>query len=214
MLELGNPDREKVREALHCQGWTIIRVGSLTINQLIQLCTDLIGESPLGYDGKEDCRGVNRIGCGQSRYLSDGKEAISLHSEEYHLAIPLRWLFLYCNQKAEIGGASWFVDFQTIAKRLDPGGEAFIRYRRLNDGWTDWLPLWNADRISFATPQINRDVEVRNLPGGMEKLLDACRNQTRETILETGDLIALDNARMLHGRANYSGERCFWRIAY
>jgi alpha-ketoglutarate-dependent taurine dioxygenase len=161
----------------------------------------------------------------------DNAQRHSLHADgygRYGAAYP-DYVFLLCERAAEVGGASFVVDFVRLVDdlRSDPSNRElteFLWHEPVEQCSPEGV-LWRAPvaRVSSGGRRsviCNDKQKITDATADQERLLGDWKRvvaQAEETaprfLLRRGDLLCLDNYRVAHGRDPYEGdERLLHRV--
>lgn len=154
---------------------------------------------------------------------------LTAHTDNpYRMPVP-QVQFLHCLVNDAEGGASTLVDGLATHLRLaelDPAGHTALltvpvtfRYQYEDeilvdrsplietDHWGNFVGIRNSDRLDFVAPvEIDTLSEFYRARKTLRKLVND-ENRKALFVLAPGDLLMMDNRRLLHGRTAYSLER-------
>lgn len=158
-------------------------------------------------------RGVQRVQAAVSPVLdrfgkllkSAGHAEFALHTDESFFDRPARFVLLHCWQPAPAGGVTRIADSRAIAGSVD----------RIE--WIAWtqlrLPYPCGDRCSLDDGLLRFNAaECSSAPLApvqrywLGRFAESAQQLAIELALAGGDLIALDNHRMLHGRTAFHSD--------
>lgn len=131
---------------------------------------------------------------------------IPFHSEDP----KAKYLLWYCISQAEQGGETELLDFQYVVKNLPPS--TLVDLRRLNC----WLKDPPKNRIKTPILQKTNDKELDRIYYVPWAVVSENRQVTRLQLaiseapkvkfrMEQGDIVVLDNHRILHSRRSFRG---------
>lgn len=188
MERLDHIDSAAIRLSLDAEGFAVMHVGGSPSALVV---ANMLGEV-------RESRAISLIEGSQRFIHSNGP--VPFHSEDPDISL-LAW---HCISPADRGGETLLLDGQTLAKSLprrarrsletihcphrNPLGHPIITEEG-NWYYIPWSVAMNADQSSL--------VVLRNA-------IDSAMPLT--ILLKTGDLLIVDNRRMLHGRNAYIGE--------
>lgn len=144
---------------------------------------------------------------------SAGHGEFALHSDESFLAQPARFVLLHCWRPAATGGRSAIADSRVIAASV--GRVEWIAWTQLR------LPYPCGERCSLEDGVVRfnaAECAAAALTPVQRHWLDrfaaSARRVAIELTLAPGDLLLLDNQRMLHGRSGFdpAGGRLLKRL--
>lgn len=213
------------KNQLYNNGYTHIHINpNIDINTVRDTLTTIFGLPMIDQSGEEIATINYKLG---GQYFAKTNLTQPLHTDNGHTTNAPRILVLYCQHSSKIGGESILVSFEQI-------------YNALNTEWSGQLEdLFDKDAIKV----LNVDAEIsKNILFNLDdnrvgityspilKKLEAsdsvCKkfnlitqfvhnpaNQIRFKLVE-GDLLIVDNARMLHSRAKFPADanRLIYRI--
>ena len=164
----------------------------------------------------------------QPRTFADLPEAAPPHTDDAFRPFPPGLLMLECVQASTEGGASLFIDGFSMVARLraedEPSVELLsrlpLRFYRSHPGEHDFLSygrLINLDHEghlagvrlalhNIGPPNLSPD-QVEPFYAALRRLVTCARDPQLRLVrrLEAGDLVILDNERVLHGRETFTG---------
>lgn len=144
---------------------------------------------------------------------SAGHGEFALHTDESFLARPARFVLLHCWQPAAAGGRSAIADARAIAASVER--VEWIAWTQLR------LPYPCGDRCSLEAGAVRFNAaECAAAPltpvqqHWLARFAESARRVAIELTLAPGDLLLLDNQRMLHGRSAFdaAGGRLLKRL--
>ena len=134
--------------------------------------------------------------------LSAGDGEFPLHTDESFLDQPARFVLLHCWQPAATGGTNHIADVRAIAARVDR--VEWIAWTQLR------LPYPCGDRCAFDAGVLRlnpTECTAAALSSQQRTWLGrfsaSAQRAAAELALASGDLLLLDNHRMLHGRTAF-----------
>jgi hypothetical protein len=195
---------------LQTSGWTSASLGSEAVPilpQIVAYVASLLG-TPVAGRGKAKIESISPRDQAGSRpsTLSRrfGYAALPLHSDTAHWTTPCRYVVLACAKPGRIETPTVLLDTKALTLTDDDRALAQSACFMVRNG-----------RRSFYASIMNRSLSlIRIDPGCMEPLdesaavamnifsYEKCRHQTIEFHWKTGDVLIIDNWRLLHGRGN------------
>lgn len=154
---------------------------------------------------------------GRKRRFAQVNERMTAHNDGFAFGdFAPNFLFLWCKQPADVGGDSFLIDGQALLASLDPDLQRFAWEVPIDHSEPN-VPQGNPQPIARVTPDDR--VQVRYHPflssttGAAEETamiarwndaVIAARDAGPMFRAEAGELICLDNYRLLHGRDAYT----------
>ncbi|MES2044593.1 MAG: TauD/TfdA family dioxygenase [Pseudomonadota bacterium] len=195
-------------------GVSAVRVEPGTSWRAVQTaCIELLGAAPLCFDGTDQCFGVNHVWLGHGDRRSDSAAALSLHQEGYDEPVRPRYVAFLCVESGRGGGtthADTRAPFESLPRlHREALARAQIRFRRSRDPfemWSAWFPVIETNStkrelLRFAEPEVGyREVEI---PAALEAFRELRQRLSAEVKVHSwnaGDVLLLDNHRVVHGR--------------
>jgi alpha-ketoglutarate-dependent taurine dioxygenase len=162
------------------------------------------------------------------RPIGESCSALHPHTDSPFLEIPPRVVALGCITPAEIGGETTLIDGQTLIRRFESQPDAIDLLTTLEVAVTR-DEVCGTFPILSAAPGGKCELRFRHgegvavdVPAGLRSLYDAVvayvadSHNQRLLRLAPGDLLLLDNTRMLHGRLAFqpTSTRHYVRLWY
>lgn len=163
----------------------------------------------------------------ETPYVTWTRGDVPFHNDSLFLCKPPHYILLYCDLPAAEGGDTLIVRGDDAFRRLGPSlREALGRHRvRVRQG--DWCftrsllgthPLDGSRALLFWDPGMSTDstLEVNGQPLGadvlaqLRALLDTA--EVRRHCWRRGDLLVMDNFKVLHARTAFTGPRVLRRV--
>lgn len=157
-----------------------------------------LGDSPLDQAGKT--------------LLSASNGEFPLHTDESFELQPARWVLLHCWRPSATGGETRLADSRLVAARAERSLRIALSQWRLPYPCGDMTTLAADLRVRFNRAECELAARRRNWPPGpaltlwldrfeqaFEQVADRCR-------LNSGDLLIIDNWRVLHGRCAFPAD--------
>ena len=158
-----------------------------------------------------------------------GDEILGLHTDGFGYGDQLcDVMALVCVRQGDAGGASFLVDGYALLDHLDPDVRAFLHDTPVDLTEEGMRPALSpvalrlpSGRVSVRrTPFMNPDPQADPAEQDrQERLLEVWREVTRPLshaatrfVAGPGDVICVDNYRVLHGRDGFEGRRFMWRV--
>lgn len=156
-------------------------------------------------------------------------EILGLHTDGFGYGDQLcDVMALVCVRQGDAGGASFLVDGYALLDRLDPEVRSFLHDTPVDLTEAGMRPALSpvALRLPSGRVAVRRTPFMNPDPGAapeeqarQERLLEVWREATRPLshhatrfVAGPGDVICVDNYRVLHGRDPFAGERFMWRV--
>lgn len=156
-------------------------------------------------------------------------EILGLHTDGFGYGDQLcDVMALVCVRQGEAGGASFLVDGYALLEQLDPELRSFLSDTPVDLTEDGMRPALSPVALRLAsgrvalrrTPFMNPDPDAPAAEQArQERLLEQWRQVTRPLSHEAvrfvaapGDVICVDNYRVLHGRDPFEGRRFMWRV--
>ena len=154
-----------------------------------------------------------------STRLLSSNQGMGYHTD-HNAAKYIAW---FCNSQSASGGQSLLVDSENIFKEFSESS-----LRLLQEITVKTHQVFYADKLSLPLLSINDDKHVVyyaqwlvNLPGSIKhrKALEKFEDDIKSTqpiklLLSEGDLLIIDNHRMLHGREGFPPNSNRWLTRY
>lgn len=148
------------------------------------------------------------------KYLANTNRHMDLHTDNVYLKQPCKYLVMICLSAAEQGGATILSDVHKIMPELDSSSVAELstdqwtwkRPQRLGHGPTEPRAVLSRDGTIrwWRYGLMNSDKKTLAIADAFNsKLQDAHHNH--KFTMRPGDVVIIDNHRVLHGRESFSG---------
>ncbi len=215
---LTNAQRGEVNK----RGWSFLRMPGLVCQPCIE--DDLLGIART-IGTPTSTRGGNMVdvlrpvepGDARPRSLSAmfGQHAQPWHVDLSHRAVPARYILLMCQSSGSAGATTDLINV-----------ELFLHRHCLVDAFSEPFLVRSGKRSFYATLLTKNRSYLRFDPGCMQGVTDKARLLMRKLLDEspppcyshiwnTGDLLVIDNWKMLHKRADarYAPDRTLLRVS-
>jgi alpha-ketoglutarate-dependent taurine dioxygenase len=201
-------------DVLARRGWCVLHQADAADDRLLLALTASLGEIDTRGNERSDQPIYDiRVGTqvnGGHQALSRRAVRFSLHTDGAAFARPPRWVVLACVASAQTGGRSFISRLDDILTRLPDHTLRTCRQRRFRSiASPEPIPIFfpagdGVEGIRY------RDRHVHAWPGDSEAA-DALRSlaavvdsaEPKHVQLTRGDVLFLDNARVLHGREEF-----------
>jgi alpha-ketoglutarate-dependent taurine dioxygenase len=216
--------------ALACAGWYSCnladRLGGpvrVTDDVLLAIGTRLAGLFP-----GLTCGPVTRLSeVRDSPYVALSRGAVPFHTENLYLYKPPHYLLLYCDTPADRGGDTLLIRGDEALGCLGPGVREVLERHRVRVRYGDYCvarhlvashPIDGTRVLLFFEPDpaVSRTLELGAGPldpailSELRGAIEACA--PRRQRWRTGDLLVIDNFKVLHARTPYEGPRLLRRV--
>jgi len=156
-------------------------------------------------------------------------EILGLHTDGFGYGDQLcDFMALVCVRAGSAGGASFLIDGYGLLESIDPDLRAFLHDTPVDLTEEGMRPALSpvalrttSGRVAVRrTPFMNPDPAASGAElQRQQRMLDAWRETTRPLSHEAtrfsaapGEVICVDNFRVLHGRDPFEGQRFMWRV--
>jgi alpha-ketoglutarate-dependent taurine dioxygenase len=139
--------------------------------------------------------------------LSASGAAFPLHTDESFCDDPAHWLLLHCWRSAPVGGVSLFADVQEVLRHAERSLRIALEQMRLPYPGGDRVTLDIHGRVRFNALECL--ASGRQSPAAalwLPRLIKAFALAAQELRLDSGDLLLIDNWRVLHGRSAFAAD--------
>lgn len=133
--------------------------------------------------------------------LSAGAEPFALHTDESFLTDPARYVLLHCWQADADGGKSLLCDVRSLWQGADRLLQIALTHIRLGYPCGDYPLLDAAGQLRYNRQECLVPPAVLRWADRFDQVLAA---HARQLALGRGDLLIIDNRRVLHGRCGFS----------
>jgi alpha-ketoglutarate-dependent taurine dioxygenase len=152
---------------------------------------------------------------------------VAFHNDGVYLYHPPRYLMLLCETPADTGGETLLVRGIEVLAALQPDLRQRMRATLLRAGtgnyralrqWVGAHPDHGDEVLYFFDPSLADDACIEDADGhSMPEIIAGVRGALDRTpvhhhVWTRGDVLVIDNLRILHGRASYCGERLLHRL--
>lgn len=205
---------------IHKNGYTIINDIN-TIDEFVSLASSL-GSLVVQKDA-EECKPYVLVSeKNQINKLGFSQQGLFPHTDRSVLMNPPDLVLLWCQQPADEGGESLFVDMRHILEQLKT--ENFYLYQEMmeataifsdenhsdfnfsnifyKEGSSTYI-RFRHDNFIFLSPRYFKTYE---------KLINLINKNTIHFKLLKGEVVILNNKRVLHGRNEFLGHRVLYRL--
>ena len=140
---------------------------------------------------------------------SAGSDAFALHSDESFCLRPARWVLLHCWQPAERGGDTLLLAVEEILEQATREVRIALEQLRLPYPCGDRVTIETSGVLRFNAEEIESAALRRGVPLSLPQRAWLARfeqrfaRQASRLRLNAGDLLIIDNWRMLHGRTAF-----------
>ncbi len=141
---------------------------------------------------------------------SASSEAFALHSDESFCVQPARWVLLHCWQPAESGGDTLLLTADEILAQVPREVRIALEQLRLPYPCGDRVTIEASGELRFNAEEVESAALRRGIPlslpqrGWLVRFEQLFARQARRLRLEAGDLLIIDNWRVLHGRTAFA----------
>lgn len=199
---------DRVRDTVKVHGACLVHTGTRQYSEVLEEQEFIFGKSLPDSTGAS----VSRIAVSPGRkYYAGSSVGQPMHSDDAHLVSPPRLISLYCEKQSKHGGITTLAGIgshlESVCSRIPEACFAEDAITILGSAGALQRPLVvEADRPLCAFPSIL--MEASGAPEVIEfyrELMEWChmpQNQTRLR-LAPGDLLFIDNFRVLHGRTQF-----------
>lgn len=218
----GKLDDYRAEELREC-GWIMFSLGSAAADGMARIVEDLSRHLGVPVPGRnkrlvESIRPTPpELAHPASLSAQYGEGELPVHTDFAHLPVPARWLVLGCTDPGGLGTETLLVDFHGIG--WSASQIALLRSASF---------LINNGRQSFYSSILDASRKFLRFDQGCMRPVTSMSVVARDTILDAacatsplrvrwklGDVLVVDNWRMLHGRDSASADRTrqLWRAA-
>ncbi len=144
--------------------------------------------------------------------LSASHQAFPLHSDESFELQPARWVLLHCWRAAASGGETRLVDLHRVAAGAERKLAIALSQWHLPYPCGDLTTLDAQRRARYNRAECELAASRRGLPldsasvGWLNRFELAFEHAAFSCRLDSGDLLVIDNWRVLHGRSAFSAD--------
>ncbi|MGE4071244.1 MAG: TauD/TfdA family dioxygenase [Lysobacterales bacterium] len=141
---------------------------------------------------------------------SASSEAFALHSDESFCVQPARWVLLHCCQPAETGGDTLLLAVEEILAQVPREVRIALEQLRLPYPCGDRVTIEPSGMLRFNAEEVESAALRRGVPlslpqrGWLARFEQLFARQARRLRLDAGDLLIIDNWRVLHGRTAFA----------
>lgn len=134
----------------------------------------------------------------------------ALHTDESFHAEPARWVLLHCWRPAEFGGSTLLTDARAVLAAADRPTRLAFEQIRLRYPCGDMTTFDARGRVRFNPAEIDALVadgdssEVLRPHAWLQRFEAMFANAAQQLALASGDLLVIDNWRVLHGREAFA----------
>ena len=161
-----------------------------------------------------------------SAYLADSSKAQPLHTDEgYTVNIP-KYISLFCAEQAETGGISTLALIDNLINQFDENflsdnfafkKDAMIVASAHGEVNKPLFFYYDNDKVGIAYSPIVKNIKLLSNLKKVFELITEYIHQPKNQIrikLEKGDLLIINNFRVLHGRTSFdnNSNRTFYRF--
>lgn len=162
-----------------------------------------------------------------STYTTLSNQYTPFHNDGLFLHKHPTYLMLYCDVQAATGGENFIIRSDHTFQRLPADLLAYLQTHKIRNTmgdysvarhWVDQHPIDGTPVVFFVDPLLVTNVDglpslpAKHLPM-LTRLRDVIEAGERTTLrLAVGDLLILDNYRVLHAREKFDGYRRLRRI--
>lgn len=142
--------------------------------------------------------------------LSASSAAFALHSDESFQADPARFVLLQCWRPAAQGGQTLLVDVHALLPDLDRVTQIALTQLHLPYAHADAVSVDAHRRVRYNRRECAGAASGRALSATQEHWLDrfdaVFADHAHSLDLHAGDLLVIDNWRVLHGRLSFAAD--------
>lgn len=143
---------------------------------------------------------------------SASNQAFAAHTDESFCAQPARWLLLHCWQSAAVAGDSFWVDSQSLIRRVGRETRIALEQMRLPYPCGDRVTVeadgrvrFNVDEVMAASSRSGISLTLAQ-QAWIRRFAAAFAANAQRIHLESEDLLVIDNWRVLHGRSAFAAD--------
>lgn len=141
-----------------------------------------------------------------SRYIANTEGEMSLHTDNVYLPEPCKLVAMYCVQQASYGGESMLLDSYKVISDIPEGLARHLR----TPVWGWGMPKSDSQMLERHPVLVGKSIRwwrqglrvsdyMMDIANEFDSLLHSSEH-IEELLLKPGDLIVIDNSRVLHGR--------------
>jgi gamma-butyrobetaine dioxygenase len=196
-----------IRPHLAADGYVVLRDAAPSLDDAWAYVTELVGERPEMIERQH----IRPHAKGTSYASTAIATPLHTDSQDY-LGAPPKLQIMACVRAAARGGESLLVDGRALLERCDPAlRDALLHEPRrqrfyFGDIVGPTVALKRGHHVWTLSPIPHHD------PIGEALARELARAPVIELALRAGDVLVVDNHRMLHGRTAFEGEREFVRV--
>jgi alpha-ketoglutarate-dependent taurine dioxygenase len=153
---------------------------------------------------------------GEKKYLAMSNAEMDFHSDNVYLENPCANVLLYCLHQAEEGGETLLVDARKVVDDIDPS----VAIELAEPKWRWNNHFTNGGGICPPRPAVDIDgairwsrTSLRNTNSTDLMIADKFNSALHDpsviesVTLKPGELISIDNTRVLHSRTEFKGNK-------
>lgn len=207
---------EVIKCCVETSGWHLSHVDTEFVEEDSR-ARELLADIALGLSISSAVPEISTVTASDnSNYLADSNKSMSLHTDNVYLKNPCKRVVLFCLEPASKGGDSLILDTNSIEDTISSS----VREELEKHQWSWAKPPRMGGGYSEPAAVLNESGEVRWWRRGLRLAteetvevanhFEAVINQTPALArlgLSRGDLLVLDNSRVLHGRAAFFGSK-------
>ena len=140
---------------------------------------------------------------------SASSDAFALHSDESFCLQPARWVLLHCWQSAELGGDTLLLTVEEILAQVSREARIALEQLRLPYPCGDRVTIEPSGGLRFNAEEVESAAARRGIPlslpqrGWLARFEQLFARQASRLRMDAGDLLIIDNWRILHGRTAF-----------
>jgi alpha-ketoglutarate-dependent taurine dioxygenase len=141
---------------------------------------------------------------------SAGSDAFALHTDESFCLQPARWVLLHCWQPADLGGDTLLLTADEMLAQAPREARIALEQLRLPYPCGDRVTIEPSGAARFNTEEVECAALRRGIPlslpqrGWLARFEQFFARNARRLRLDAGDLLIIDNWRVLHGRTAFA----------
>ena len=144
--------------------------------------------------------------------LSAASAAFALHTDESFCEVPARWVLLHCWRPAASSGDTLLADAQDVFDRADRVTQIALQQLRLPFPFGDAVTIDAARRVRFNRTECAAAAQAQGRELSpvqalwLERFQALFQPSVTRLQLTAGDLLIVDNWRLLHGRDAFAAD--------
>lgn len=206
-----------IREEVSERGWAtrMVDIDPLDVDEARRFVGSLATLLACKTTKEPEISDIRVAAPGEKIYLAMSNAGMDFHSDNVYLENPCTNVLLYCSQQASLGGETLLVDAREAITKLDLP----LRVELAKPKWRWNNHFSNGGGICPPRPVIDIDGSIRwsltslrnTDPADLvvaNEFNDALHSSDtiKSVSLRPGELISIDNTRVLHSRTEFEGE--------